>query len=82
MFDFCYDGGAMVIFPLKTYLSACSSFFSFLLFGNCPLDLGAIYVPGAGVYGGGNLPVCFLPTGRLSFADCFLVFNPLIPPCP
>ncbi len=79
--DFCYDG-AMVIFPLKTYLSSCSPFFSFVLFGNCPfLDLD-VQVPGVGVYDSGNLPVCFVPFGRLSLSnDCVLVFSPLIPPC-
>jgi hypothetical protein len=79
----CYDGGPLVIFPLLEYLSSfCASFFSFVLFGNC-LDLAGIQVPGFGVYiyAGGNLPACFIPTGRFALSDCVLVFNPLIPPC-
>ncbi len=78
---FCYDGVPIVIFSLGTYLSSCSSFFSFVLFGNCFLDLG-VQVPGVGVYDFGNLPVCFIPFGRLSLSnDCSIVFSPLIPPC-
>ncbi len=78
----CYDGGPIVIFPLLQYLSSfCSSLFSFALFGDCSLSLEGIQVPGVGVYNGGNLPVCFIPTGRLFEANCVLVFNPLIPPC-
>jgi hypothetical protein len=78
----CYDGGALVIFPLLKYFSSfCSLFFSFVLFGDCSLDLGSIQVPGLGVYNGGNLPVCFIPTGRFTFSKCVIVFNPLIPLC-
>ena len=79
----CYDG-AMVIFPLLKYFSSsfCSLLFSFVLFGDCSLlSLGSIQVPGLGVYDGGNLPVCFIPTGRFVFSNCVLVFHPLIPPC-
>jgi hypothetical protein len=76
----CYDGGLMVIFPLLKYLSSCP-FFSFVLFGDCSLDLGSIQVPGLGVYDGGNLPVCFIPAGRFTFSNCVIVFKPLIPPC-
>ncbi len=79
---FCYDGGAIVIFPLVRYFSSfCSSLFSFVLFGDCSLDLSVIQVPGVGVYDFGDLPACFIPIGRLTFANCVLVFNPLIPPC-
>jgi hypothetical protein len=78
----CYDGGTLVIFPLLKYFSSfCSLFFSFVLFGDCPLDLGSIQVPGLGVYDGGSLPVCFIPTGRFIFSKCVLVLNPLVPPC-
>ncbi len=78
----CYDGGHIVIFSLVEYLSSlCSSLFSFALFGDCSLGLWSIQVPGVGVYNGSNLPVCFIPTGRFSEANCVLVFNPLIPPC-
>jgi hypothetical protein len=77
----CHDGGAIVIFPLLKYFSSfCSSLFSFVLFGDCSLDW-SIQVPGLGVYDGGKLPFCFIPTGRFIFSDCVLVFNPLIPPC-
>jgi hypothetical protein len=39
----CYDGGTLVIFPLLKYFSSfCSLFFSFVLFGDCPFDLGSI----------------------------------------
>jgi len=82
MISYCYDGGLMVIFPLFHYLSACSSFFSFLLVGNCPLSESLnVWVSGSGVYVDDNL-LCFVPVGRLSFSGCVLVFNPLIPPCP
>ncbi len=78
----CYDGGQIVIFPLVEYLSSfCSSLFSFALFGDCSLSLWSIQVPGVGVYDSGNLPVCFVPSGRFIFSNCVLVFNPLIPPC-
>ena len=78
----CYEG-VMFFLSLLDYLgSACSSFFSFVLFGDCSLlSLGSIQVPGLGVYDGGNLPVCFIPTGRFVFSNCVLVFHPLIPPC-
>jgi hypothetical protein len=78
---FCYDGGPIVIFPLSFYLDVCSSFFSFLLFGDCFLDF-SIQVSGAGVYDGGNLPVCYIPLGRVSFSNCVLVFVPLVSACP
>jgi hypothetical protein len=78
---FCYDGGPIVIFPLSFYFDACYAFFSFILFGNCPLDF-TVWVVGAGVYNGGNLPVCYIPLGRVSFSNCVLVFSPFIPPCP
>jgi hypothetical protein len=81
MFDFCYDGGPIVFFPLKSYLDVCSAFFSFLVFGNCSVDW-TIQVPGVGVYGSGNLPECFVPVGRFSLSGCVLVFKPLISPCP
>lgn len=72
----------MVIFPLFHYLSSCSSFFSFVVFGNCSLSaLLDVWVAGSGVYVDDDL-LCFVPFGRLSFSGCVLVFSPLIPPCP
>ncbi len=83
----CYEG-VMVIFPLLEYFSSsCVSFFSLVLLGDCSLSLDSILesiqVPGVGVYDSGNLPLCFIPTGRfsLSEANCVLVFHPLIPSC-
>ena len=78
----CYEG-VMVFLSLLDYLgSACSSFFSFVLFGDCFLEgLGGVQVPGVGVYDGGSLPICFIPAGRVDLSSCVLVFNPLIPSC-
>ena len=77
----CYEK-VMVIFPLfEFFSSSCISLFSLVLFGDCSLSLEGIQVPGVGVYNGGNFPVCFIPTGRLSEANCVLVFHPLIPSC-
>jgi hypothetical protein len=78
----CYDGGMLVIFPLKTYLDTCAQFFSFILFGNCSLNFLGIEVPGTGVFYFDKL-LCYIPlVNRLTLSnDCVIVFSQLIPSC-